>query len=73
VEVILEECGHKIEKKCHEKEPNCTFKCYDRLDCGHACVLNCHKNNDPEHETVIFLMNNFLFKISKYNHNFSVF
>lgn len=55
METVLEECGHKIIKICHEKKPNCTFKCYDRLDCGHACQLNCHKNDDPNHDLVFFL------------------
>lgn len=49
----MEECGHMIIAKCHEEKPKCTFKCYDRLDCGHACERNCHKNDDPDHEQVI--------------------
>lgn len=51
----MELCGHTIFKKCHEKTPNCTFKCTDRLVCGHACERNCHKNDDPDHEMVIFM------------------
>ncbi|XP_026819027.1 NFX1-type zinc finger-containing protein 1-like [Rhopalosiphum maidis] len=50
MESILEECGHKVIKKCHDKNPNCSVKCYIRLDCGHACERNCHKNDDPDHE-----------------------
>ncbi|XP_060863746.1 NFX1-type zinc finger-containing protein 1-like [Metopolophium dirhodum] len=53
VEVLLETCGHKTIKKCYEKKPKCTTKCTDRLQCGHACVLNCHKDNDPTHEKYI--------------------
>lgn len=48
----MNDCGHKIIKYCHEENPKCTFKCIDRLKCGHACELNCHKDNDPEHEQV---------------------
>jgi len=55
VESILEKCGHTILKKCHDKNPNCSYKCIDRLDCGHACEKNCHKNNDPDHEEVLFI------------------
>ncbi|XP_008187018.2 NFX1-type zinc finger-containing protein 1 [Acyrthosiphon pisum] len=50
VEILLETCGHKTIKKCYEKKPKCTTKCTDRLQCGHACVLDCHKDNDPTHE-----------------------
>ncbi|XP_027846821.2 NFX1-type zinc finger-containing protein 1-like [Aphis gossypii] len=50
VESVLENCGHTILKKCCDKEPKCTYKCLDRLECGHACEQNCHKNDDPEHE-----------------------
>ncbi|XP_026822366.1 NFX1-type zinc finger-containing protein 1-like [Rhopalosiphum maidis] len=50
VEFVLEKCGHTILKKCSDKEPKCTYKCIDRLECGHACEQNCHKNDDPEHE-----------------------
>jgi len=53
VESILEECGHKVIRKCHDKKPNCSVKCYIRLDCGHACERNCHKNDDPDHEKVV--------------------
>lgn len=60
---MLVECGHTIVKPCHEKKPNCTFKCFDRLDCGHVCERNCHKNDDPNHERVIFVFN-FIFIIS---------
>lgn len=52
MEIILNECGHTIIKKCHEKDPNCTFKCFDRLDCGHSCERNCHKNDDADHVLV---------------------
>ncbi|KAE9534042.1 hypothetical protein AGLY_008778 [Aphis glycines] len=50
MESVLEECGHKVIKKCHDKNPNCSVKCCIRLDCGHACERNCHKNDDPNHE-----------------------
>lgn len=42
-------------RKCHDKSPNCTVKCIIRLDCGHACQRNCHKNDDPDHENVILI------------------
>ncbi|XP_001949970.2 NFX1-type zinc finger-containing protein 1 [Acyrthosiphon pisum] len=50
VKVFLEICGHTIFKKCHDKKPICSYKCIDRLDCGHACEKNCHKDDDPDHE-----------------------
>lgn len=50
VESVLDLCGHTIMRKCHDKSPNCTVKCFIRLDCGHACQRNCHKNDDPDHE-----------------------
>ncbi|KAL5237885.1 hypothetical protein ACI65C_005295 [Semiaphis heraclei] len=50
VESILKNCGHKVIRKCHDKKPNCSVKCYIRLDCGHACERNCHINDDPDHE-----------------------
>jgi len=53
VKSIIEECGHEVLKKCHDKNPKCQVKCFNRLDCGHACVRYCHKNDDPEHEKVI--------------------
>jgi len=56
VESILEECGHTILKKCYDKNPKCSYKCFDQLDCGHACEQNCHKNNDPKHEKVFFVI-----------------
>lgn len=43
-----------LTKECHEKNPNCTFKCFDRLDCEHACERHCCKNDDPDHEVVVF-------------------
>lgn len=64
MEVFLETCGHKTVKKCYEKKPMCTTKCTDRLQCGHACVLNCHKNNDPTHEKVNHFFSSLLFLIS---------
>jgi len=53
VEALLEICGHTILKKCHDKKPLCSYKCIDRLDCGHACEKNCHKDDDPDHEEVV--------------------
>ncbi|XP_050539011.1 NFX1-type zinc finger-containing protein 1-like [Daktulosphaira vitifoliae] len=53
--VKLDVCGHEIKKKCFEVDPKCTIKCYDRLDCGHSCILNCHKNDDPNHEKYLCL------------------
>ncbi|XP_015379679.1 PREDICTED: NFX1-type zinc finger-containing protein 1-like [Diuraphis noxia] len=50
VEFLLETCGHKTIKKCYDKQPKCKDKCIYRLQCGHSCVLNCHKDNDPTHE-----------------------
>ncbi|KAL4098189.1 hypothetical protein QTP88_022837 [Uroleucon formosanum] len=50
VESVLEKCGHTILKSCHDKKPICSYKCIDRLDCGHVCEKNCHKNDDPDHE-----------------------
>ncbi|XP_060843722.1 NFX1-type zinc finger-containing protein 1-like [Rhopalosiphum padi] len=55
VEKVLDECGHKIMKKCFDKSPNCSVKCYNRLDCGHACERNCHKTDDPDHEKYMCL------------------
>jgi len=52
VEITLEKCGHKTIKKCYEKKPKCTTKCTDRLQCGHACNIDCHKDDDPTHEKV---------------------
>lgn len=57
METILEKCGHKIIKRCQEKIPNCTFKCFDQLSCGHICERNCHKNDDPNHDMVFFFFN----------------
>jgi len=56
MESILEECGHKVNKKCYDKNPNYSVKCYIRLDCGHACERNCHKNDDPNHEKVVVVV-----------------
>jgi len=53
VEAFLEICGHTILKKCHAKKLICSYKCIDRLDCGHACEKNCHKDDDPDHEEVV--------------------
>lgn len=50
--ITLDKCGHTIIKKCHDENPSCTFKCVDRLDCGHACERNCHKNDDADHVEV---------------------
>lgn len=50
MQVVLEECGHTIIKQCSDKNPNCTIKCSDRLNCGHYCTLNCHKNKNPDQE-----------------------
>ncbi|KAF0765131.1 NFX1-type zinc finger-containing protein 1-like, partial [Aphis craccivora] len=55
VEITLEKCGHKTIKKCYEKKPKCTTKCTDRLQCGHACNIDCHKDDDPTHEKFICL------------------
>jgi len=65
VELVLEKCGHKILKKCHDKKTDCSYKCIDRLECGHACGKNCHKNDDPDHEKVILVSkkNCFIFYI----------
>ncbi|XP_065226654.1 NFX1-type zinc finger-containing protein 1-like [Planococcus citri] len=51
VSVVLEHCLHEVKKKCHQsiEEVHCTFPCEDRLECGHQCVKNCHKTNDPDH------------------------
>ncbi|XP_050443204.1 NFX1-type zinc finger-containing protein 1-like [Adelges cooleyi] len=50
VSIKFDVCGHEIKKKCHIKDPKCTFPCYDRLECGHSCTRKCHKNDDPNHE-----------------------
>jgi len=71
VEFVLEKCGHTILKKCSDKEPNCTYKCIDRLECGHACEKNCHKNDDPEHEKVVFVFKNVLYH-NRYNNDFDI-
>ena len=51
VSVTLEKCSHNVKKKCYEllEKVECTFPCEDRLECGHQCVKNCHKNSDPDH------------------------
>jgi hypothetical protein len=71
VEFVLEKCGHTILKKCSDKEPKCTYKCIDRLECGHACEQNCHKNDDPEHEKVVFVFKNVLYH-NRYNNDFDI-
>jgi len=52
VEITLEKCEHKTIKKCYEKNPKCTTKCTNRLQCGHACNIDCHMDDDPTHEKV---------------------
>lgn len=44
-------CKHAVKRKCHEKPEDvaCPSPCEDRLECGHACRLNCHKKHDPDH------------------------
>jgi len=68
VESIVENCGHTVIRKCHDKKPNCSAKCYIRLDCGHACERNCHINDDPDHEKVELVFSN-MFHIVRYNNN----
>lgn len=53
MQVVLKECGHTVIAKCCDKNPKCTFKCFDLLNCGHDCKKNCHKNDDPDHKLVI--------------------
>lgn len=74
METTLNDCGHKITKKCFEENPLCTYKCFDRLDCGHACERNCHKNDDADHEkvkhcfhSIIILSAAFFFKFCSTN------
>uniref|UniRef100_A0A2S2NW97 NFX1-type zinc finger-containing protein 1 n=2 Tax=Schizaphis graminum TaxID=13262 RepID=A0A2S2NW97_SCHGA len=55
MEITLKNCGHKTIKNCYEKRPKCTTKCTDRLQCGHACNVNCHKDDDPTHERYVCL------------------
>lgn len=44
-------CKHNVKRKCHQKveDVQCPVPCEDRLECGHACTRNCHKNDDPDH------------------------
>ena len=51
VRVVLEPCLHEVSKKCYLplEEVRCTFPCEDRLECGHQCIKNCHKTDDPDH------------------------
>jgi hypothetical protein len=49
VEVELPHCGHKVTKPCHMdvRLVKCTYPCEAYLPCGHSCMLNCHKMDDP--------------------------
>lgn len=44
-------CKHPIKRQCHQKPEDvaCPHPCEDRLECGHACTLTCHKTLDPDH------------------------
>ncbi|XP_047991491.1 NFX1-type zinc finger-containing protein 1-like [Leguminivora glycinivorella] len=53
VTVSLPGCGHETTKPCSKKisDVKCVEECEaGRLRCGHACVLKCHVNDDPDHE-----------------------
>ncbi|GBP30880.1 NFX1-type zinc finger-containing protein 1 [Eumeta japonica] len=49
--VTLPACGHEAKKLCCIKLESvpCPVKCTERLNCGHTCRRNCHKNDDPDH------------------------
>ncbi len=51
-------CNHQVRRKCHEKAEDvaCQFDCEDRLECGHACTLKCHKKDDPDHLEVTIIL-----------------
>ncbi|PSN31867.1 hypothetical protein C0J52_22821 [Blattella germanica] len=51
VDTILPLCGHEVKKPCYLKPEEfiCTEPCEYRPLCGHSCVLNCHKSDDPDH------------------------
>lgn len=61
VKTTLKLCEHEVWKPCYieENKFKCTYKCEDRLPCGHACTRDCHKSWDPDHLEVLLSVNIF--------------